>query len=239
MESTSLAAPLLSEAQTDSEPVNKYALLNRLLEGEVISDDEFKAASEQAVVIPDEHLGDALRVSMLAIHKELAMTLDTFRAVAARAKLNADADKEQKVMRPLGGLAILLYGKLDGYCLAVERADEKRLLHSRNRMRKFAALYEGLLPGLLDLWNAREADPDSDEAVEALQIVGQMAKVAIESEKYVHHEAKTEYEKLSRREKAYVDAYSVGLHERRARLKRDLLVQAMGGASQEDEQEPN
>ena len=228
-----------SEAQTGSDAPGRYTLLNRLLEGESVSDEELRSTSEEAVTIPDEYLGEALRVAMIGIHKELALTLDTFKAVAARAKINAEADKEQKVMRPLGGLAILLFGKLDGYCAAVKRADDKRLLPNRNRMKRFAALYEGLLPGLLELWNAREVDPDSDEAVSALSVVGKMAEVAIESEKYVHHEAKTEYDKLSGREKAFVDAYSVGLHERRARARRDRLVELMGGEVEPEPEQAN
>lgn len=228
-----------SEAQTGSDTSGRYALLNRLLEGKSVSDEELRSTSEKAVTIPDEYLGEALRVAMIGIHKELALTLDTFKAVAARAKINAEADKEQKVMRPLGGLAILLFGKLDGYCAAVKRADDKRLLPSRNRMKRFAALYEGLLPGLLELWNAREVDPDSDEAVSALSVVGKMAEVAIESEKYVHYEAKTEYDKLSGREKAFVDAYSVGLHERRARARRDRLVELMGGEVEPEPEQAN
>lgn len=228
----------MSEAQTASEP-SKYDLLTKALSGEYVSDEEFKQHLEQPVEIPDDHLAEALRVSMLSVHKELASTLDAFRAVAERAKRAADADKEQKVMRPLGGLAILLFGRIEGYVKAVKRADSAGLLASHKQVVRFASLYEPLLEGLWSLWDARDVDGDTEEAANALSAVAQMASVAVKSEGFVTREAKREYERLSRQQKAYVAFASPGLAKRRARAKRDAIVSALGGTPVDDEQEPS
>lgn len=229
-----------SEGGETIETNGPFGVLADILEGKEVSQDKIDGATPDAVTVPDEVLGEVLRAGMVTLHKELATNLNTFGAICQRAVLAAEADKEQKVVRPIAGLSVLLRAKINGWCKAVDEADKRGLLKVRRRhVKNFAKLYGSLLDPLERMWDARDCDPDSEQAVEALQVVGLMAKVAFKSEGALNREALYESSKLSRKERALIDAAHPGIHKRRAKLRRDAMVAQMGGGPEHMGDEPS
>lgn len=223
-----------SSSSTGSGP---FGLLLRVLEGEEVSESDLEqVGSEETVTIPDEHLEDALHVGMLMMHKELTGLLQTIGLIVDKARVDSEADKEVRIIGPVGAMAALYAKKADAYCKTVDKALDDGLLDKhKTALTRFSRVYKPSVALCMKMFIARDYGDESDECVDALNGVPKLMKIAVESDKVLVKEARKYVNGLSKREQAFLDAASVGFHGRLMRAKRDAIVAAMGGTPEPEE----
>jgi len=224
VETTDPTTPTTREKQ-------RSALLMKILSGEQVDDGEFGGLQDEPWELPDEVVAESLCAAMMVLHKDAVDTMEQVRAVALRARMvaEADADKEVRVIRPMGTLAGMLWKKVDGFCSASEAANAKKLLKGYNRLRKFTRLWRGVEEVLQQAWDAREIDEQSEQAAEiAGRFVESLTNAVVKSDQIIYLEGHARHMRLPKKERLLIEAAGSGLHKRRAEARRDALVKAMG-----------
>lgn len=223
-----------SSSSTGSGP---FDLLLRVLEGEEVNEEEFdQVSTEEAITIPDEHFEDALHVGMLMMHKELTGLLQTIGLIVDKARVDSEADKEVRIIGPVGAMAALYAKKASAYCNTVDNAIADGLLGKHKAaLLRFSRVYKPSVNLCMKMFIARDYGDESDECADALSGIPKLMEIAVESDKVLVKEARKYVNGLSKREQAFLDAASVGFHGRLMRAKRDAIVAAMGGTPEPEE----